>query len=88
MVRIPLSPPQGGECILDSALQPADIIVATTRDPRSVAIRDWTGSPISHCMLYAGGGLVIEAINEGVVSRPLSTALCRHRGRRLPLQEP
>ncbi len=74
---IPLTPTTGGgQCIAISALAPADIIVSTTAATVSGVIRGATGSQVSHAMIYAGGGQVIEAIGEGgVVNRPLSAAL-------------
>jgi cell wall-associated NlpC family hydrolase len=65
----------GGVCISQDALQPADIIVSTTRQGVSAVIRVGTLSSVSHAALYAGNGWVIEAIGEGVVRRTLDVAL-------------
>ncbi len=70
-----LAPSKGGVCITDAALVPGDIIVSTSNHAVSTAIRVATRSAISHVMLYEGKGLVVEAVREGVVSRPLATAL-------------
>jgi len=72
---IALDPGVGGCSIGDSALQPADIIVSTTRATVSGVIRVGTRSVVSHATLYAGSGSVIEAIGQGVVSRSLEDAL-------------
>jgi cell wall-associated NlpC family hydrolase len=73
--RIPLDPGVGGRSIALAALQTADIIVSTTRAAVSGAIRFGTASEVSHAMLYAGNGRVIEAIGSGVVERNLSEAI-------------
>ncbi len=65
----------GGVCIDASALQPADIIISTTRAVTSEGIRIFTGSTVSHAALYAGGGDVIEAIGTGVTKHALTQAL-------------
>jgi len=58
------------------ALDVGDIIVSTTSEFISGAIRHATGAPVSHTMLYIGDGdQVVEAIGEGVVFRPLADAL-------------
>jgi hypothetical protein len=71
---IPLSPTVGGMSLDHNALEIADIIVSTTMEAPSIAIRR-IGSPVSHVMLYVGGGMVVEAVGEGVVHRPLTEAL-------------
>lgn len=75
IMNIPLDPGVGGMSLHPDALQPADIIVSTTNALVSRVIRTTTASQISHAMLYAGNGNVIEAIDEGVVLRPLTNAL-------------
>lgn len=75
MTLPPLSPAQGGRSIDIAALGAADIIVSTTNAAISKAIRAATGSQVSHAMIYAGNGVVIEAVAEGVVERPLTQAL-------------
>jgi cell wall-associated NlpC family hydrolase len=70
-----LTPAVGGQCIADSALSPADVIVSTTNAAISRGIRSVTSSVVSHAMIYAGGGYVIEAIGDGVVKRPLGAAV-------------
>jgi len=57
-----------------SDLRPADIIVSTTNATVSTVIRAGSGSSVSHSMLYVGGSHVIEAVEQGVVRRPLSQA--------------
>jgi hypothetical protein len=56
-------------------LRPADIIVSTTDAAVSAVIRAGSGSSVSHSMLYVGGGFVVEAIEPGVVHRPLTDAI-------------
>ena len=74
--EIPLDPGTGGMSIAEDSLQIGDIIVSTTAEFISNAIRGATGSPVSHAMIYTGdGGQVVEAIGDGVVFRPLTEAL-------------
>ena len=73
MSAIELDPGVGGQCVGESALEAGDLIVSTTAARVSRGIRTATSSPVSHAMLYVGNGQVIEAIQEGVVERPLST---------------
>jgi len=76
MTRLPpLSPDAGGMSLSPDALAPADLIVSTTPATVSRVIRGFTGSAVSHAMLYAGKGQVIEAVADGVVRRPLTQAL-------------
>ncbi len=70
-----LSPSQGGRSISTAALSLADIVVSTTNAAISKTIRKATGSQVSHAMIFAGNGNVVEAIGDGVVERPLSAAL-------------
>jgi phosphate/sulfate permease len=58
-----------------NTLRPADIVVSTTNARISAVIRAGIASSVSHSMIYVGGSHVIEAIAEGVVRRPLATAL-------------
>jgi V8-like Glu-specific endopeptidase/N-acetyl-anhydromuramyl-L-alanine amidase AmpD/cell wall-associated NlpC family hydrolase len=74
-LEVPLDPGVGGQSIGPDALLPADIIVSTTRHPVSYAIRAGTISQVSHAMLYAGDGKVIEAVGEGVREIPLAQAI-------------
>lgn len=76
MNNIPLTPKSGGGvCIDQRALQSADIIVATTDAPASRFIRYATFSAVSHALLYAGNGRVIEAVGEGVRDTSLAEAI-------------
>ncbi len=70
-----LTPTAGGMCIIPSALEPADIIVSTTSAFISSSIRSATSSVVSHAIIYAGHGDVIEAIGDGVVKRSLAAAI-------------
>ncbi len=74
-MAIPLDPGAGGHTVPSSTLRVADIIVSTTNANVSRAIRVGTGSSVSHAMLYVGDDLVVEAIGDGVVLRPLASAL-------------
>ena len=76
MTTIPLTPASGGGmCVDTSALEPADVIVSTGAAAVSRVIRTATGSAVSHAMLYAGNGQIVEAIGDGVTRRPLNSAL-------------
>lgn len=72
---IPLDPGNGGRSIGLAALEIGDMILTTTTQLPSLVIRVGTGSPVSHSMLYIGGGRVVEAIQNGVVERSLDEAL-------------
>jgi len=72
---IPLDPGTGGRSIPVSTLMDGDIIVSTTKEAISALIRLGTQAPVSHAMLYIGGGQVVEAIETGVVMRPIEEAL-------------
>jgi len=65
----------GGCCIADTDLNPADIVVSTTKANISRGIRIGTNAKVSHAALYAGSGSMIEAIGQGVVSRPVDLSL-------------
>lgn len=56
-------------------LQIADIICTTGDAKISKAIRMATGSLVSHAMLYAGGGKVIESVGSGVREVLITEAL-------------
>ncbi len=58
-----------------NALRPADIICSTTNAAISAVIRAGIGSSVSHCMLYVGGSIVVEALGDGVQRRPLKAAM-------------
>ncbi len=74
-LAIPLDPGAGGRSVGTSALQAGDIVVSTTRQFVSRAIRLGTFSPVSHVMLYVGDGKVIEAIGSGVREVTLAAAI-------------
>ncbi len=74
-MTIPLDPGIGGKSIGPDVLSIADLIVSTTPQWTSKAIRLGTMSAVSHSALYIGGGQVVEAIGEGVVMRPLDVSL-------------
>lgn len=74
-LAVPLDPGAGGRSIGLDALQAGDIIVSTTRQFVSRAIRVGTFSPVSHTMLYVGDGKVIEAIGSGVREVTLAAAI-------------
>jgi len=61
--------------ISEHTLRPADIIVSTTNANVSAVIRAGTGSSVSHSMIYLGGSFVIEAVEVGVIRRPLAVAV-------------
>ncbi len=56
-------------------LQVGDLILSTTTDLDSAAIRTFTDSPVSHISIYVGEGMVVEAIGSGVTAHPVATAL-------------
>jgi uncharacterized protein YycO len=74
-MTIPLDPGIGGQSVGSDSLNIADIIVSTTKQWTSKAIKLGTQSEVSHAALYIGGDQVVEAIGEGVVVRPLDVSL-------------
>lgn len=58
-----------------SALEPGDIIVSTTNNEVSQAIRIGTWSRYSHSSLYIGNGNIVDATGPGVRVRPLADQL-------------
>ncbi|ROZ77747.1 papain-like cysteine protease family protein [Ramlibacter sp. WS9] len=74
-LAIPLDPGAGGRSVGFGALQAGDIIVSTTRQFVSRAIRLGTLSAVSHVMLYAGDGKVIESVGSGVREITLAAAI-------------
>jgi uncharacterized protein YycO len=74
-MTIPLDPGAGGRSIGTDALEIGDIVVSTTPAWISRRIKEVTGSPVSHAMLYIGGGQVVESILEGVTLRSLGEAV-------------
>lgn len=73
--KIPLDPGIGGLSIDTGALDIADIILSTTNEWISQAIRKSTNAEVSHSMLYIGDGNIVEAIGSGVVLRTLKEAI-------------
>jgi uncharacterized protein YycO len=72
---IPLGPDTGGRSIDTRALEIGDILVSTTSDLSSAAIRLGMHAPVSHAGLYVGGGMVVEAVAEGVRDTPLEALM-------------
>ena len=75
VLDVPLDPGNAGRSIAVEALAIGDLIVSTTREVPSWLIRVGARSPVSHASLYVGDGMVVEAIGEGVVLRPIETAV-------------
>ena len=73
--EIPLDPGTGGMSIDERMLETGDIILSTTPDLTSGVIRLGTDAPVSHSLIYIGGGQVVEAIGPGVVLRSLAEAV-------------
>jgi hypothetical protein len=57
-----------------SKLQVADVILSTTSATVSKVIKLGTIAHYSHAMLYAGQGMVVEAVASGVVHRSIKVA--------------
>jgi uncharacterized protein YycO len=75
-MAIPLTPKRGGgRSAHPTSLHIADIILSTSSAAISMVIRGATSSPVSHTILYIGGGQVVEAIGDGIVLRTLHQAL-------------
>ncbi|HEU4352538.1 MAG TPA: YiiX/YebB-like N1pC/P60 family cysteine hydrolase [Burkholderiales bacterium] len=68
--------PQGDEAALrQEILEPGDIILTSAPTLRSVGIRLFTLSSVSHAVLYVGDGRIVEALGSGVHERPLDELL-------------
>lgn len=68
--------PRDGEAALEQdALEPGDIILTSAPTLRSVGIRLFTLSTVSHAALYVGDGRIVEALGSGVHERPLDGLL-------------
>jgi hypothetical protein len=52
-------------------LQPGDILLTTSQEPRSWSVRTGTKSDISHAMLYVANSSVIDSTSDGVHARNL-----------------
>lgn len=73
--EIPLDPGAGGRSIAESALQPGDILVSTTRDRVSGLIRGVTDSQVSHAAIVLKNGQVAESLGSGVGVKSITEAL-------------
>jgi cell wall-associated NlpC family hydrolase len=73
--EIPLDPGAGGRSIAESALQPGDVLVSTTRDRVSGLIRGVTDSQVSHAAVVLKNGQVAESLGSGVGVKSISEAL-------------
>lgn len=68
--------PQKDEAALaQDTLEPGDIILTSAPTLRSVGIRLFTLSSVSHAALYIGDGRIVEALGSGVRERPLEELL-------------
>ncbi|HET7298289.1 MAG TPA: YiiX/YebB-like N1pC/P60 family cysteine hydrolase [Burkholderiales bacterium] len=68
--------PQGDEpALAQDILEPGDIILTSAPTLRSVGIRLFTLSSVSHAALYVGDGRIVEALGSGVHERPLDELL-------------
>lgn len=61
--------------ITSATMRAADIVVSTGTGASSALIRVGTLSSYSHAALYIGNGMVVEAIERGVVKQALVDAL-------------
>jgi uncharacterized protein YycO len=68
--------PRGDEAAVpQDTLEPGDIILTSAPTLRSVGIRLFTLSSVSHAALYVGDGRIVEAVGSGVHERPLDGLL-------------
>ena len=68
--------PQGDEApVSQDTLEPGDIILTSAPTLRSVGIRLFTLSSVSHAALYVGEGRIVEALGSGVHERALDELL-------------
>ena len=56
---------------ITSLIQPGDVVLTTTPEPVSQAIRKITGADISHAMICVGKSSVIDSTGDGVHARNL-----------------
>ena len=70
-----IAPGNGGELVGADLLQPGDILLTSVATVNSFGIRLGTFSPVSHAVLYLGGGQVVEAVGSGVRARPVQDVI-------------
>jgi hypothetical protein len=75
----PLHPGNGGRLVTPDALRAGDLLVATTAQPLSAAIRASAGADVSHVVLYLGDQRVAEPVGAGLIERALDETLADAR---------
>ncbi len=70
-----ISPKNGGALIDESTLKVGDIFLTSTDSVASFGIRAASLAPVSHAAIYAGDGLIIEAVGKGVQTRSITVLL-------------
>jgi hypothetical protein len=70
-----LAPRDDEAALAQDVLEPGDIILTSAPTLRSVGIRLFTLSSVSHAALYVGDGRIVEALGSGVHERPLDGLL-------------
>ena len=61
-----ISPGNGGQIVLGDALRSGDILLSSSPNFISAAIRAFTVAPVSHAGLFIGNDTVVEAVGGGV----------------------
>lgn len=71
MSRVLDGPELRPRVFITSLIQPGDVVLTTTPEPMSQAIRKITGVDISHAMICVGKSSVIDSTGDGVHARNL-----------------
>lgn len=67
-----ISPRNGGQMVQSDALRSGDILLSSSPNVLSLAIRAFTIAPVSHAAIYIGEDTIVEAVGSGI--RRQSTA--------------
>lgn len=70
-----LNPRNGGVAIQADSLRPGDILLSSGPGMQALGVQLMTTSPVSHASLVTGGGLVAEAVGEGIRQRTVAQLL-------------
>ena len=73
--RTALDPRNGGQLVESTALRSGDILLSSAPSLTSAGVQLLTLAPVSHALVYVGGGRVVEAVGQGVRERAIAEVL-------------
>ncbi len=73
--RTALDPRNGGQLVEPTALRSGDILLSSAPSLTSAGVQLLTLAPVSHALVYVGGGRVVEAVGQGVRERAIAEVL-------------